>query len=137
MTTIATDGKSMAGDGMSCSMDMVVATGRKKVRRLDDGRIVGCSGNVASIVRFLDWLDGGEKPNIEEGFGALILNSDGSVNQFCEQLVPMTVDLPIAIGSGVHFAVGAMLAGASPRRAVEIASSRDPHSGGDISCETL
>jgi ATP-dependent protease HslVU (ClpYQ) peptidase subunit len=137
MTTIATDGKSMAGDGMSCSMDMVVTTGRKKVHRLGDGRIVGCSGNSANIIRFVAWLEGGDKPEIKDSFAALILEADGSTFQFCEQLVPMPVDLPAALGSGVHFAVGAMLAGASPRRAVEIASSRDPHSGGDIHSEAL
>jgi ATP-dependent protease HslVU (ClpYQ) peptidase subunit len=52
--------------------------------------------------------------------------STGSSGRYVE------VSAPFAFGSGSHFAMAAMMAGASAEKAVEIASRLDPHSGGKI-----
>ena len=42
-----------------------------------------------------------------------------------------------AVGSGAKFALGALNAGATPERAVEIAAKYDPSTGGDIKSEFI
>lgn len=138
MTTIATDGKSMAGDGLVTGNDCVHATDFRKVFRLKDGRIVGFSGSAYHYSGFINWLEsGGEVPSMDEHFEALVLNLDGSVlsyDQLCRSIVQPT---PAATGSGTPFALGAMDAGASPEVAVGIACKRNPSTGGQIIVEAL
>jgi len=134
MTTIATDGRSMAGDGLATSQTVAI-TDRKmvKVWRLEDGRIVGCAGDRSDALAFRDWLNGSERPKIVKSFEALVLNMDGTAQYFCDpRLIGDIVELPTAIGSGMSFALAAMDAGASPDQAVRIAAERDPFTGGDI-----
>lgn len=141
MTTIATDGKSMAGDGqVQDHCDMIVATDRHKVFRLSDGRIVGAAGNSADAHAWCKWLDNnkdGPCPIQSEQFAGLILQCDGSVlwvdHKGREELTPT----PCAIGSGQEIAIGAMDAGATPDQAVAIACKRDIYSGGTIRVEYL
>lgn len=45
---------------------------------------------------------------------------------------PHEVDLPFACGSGSDYAIGAMLAGKSPREAVELAAKKNSATGGKI-----
>ncbi len=41
MTCIATDGQTMAGDGLICQYDLVLSREAEKVFLLSDGRVVG------------------------------------------------------------------------------------------------
>lgn len=141
MTTIATDGKSMASDGMCKDQcDTIVMMTREKVRRLSDGRIVGASGNSFDIESWIQWLEAGKSglcPIEGDQFGGLILMLDGTVRWVDYKGRETIVDLPAATGSGQDLAIGAMEAGATAAAAIEIACKRDPYSGGLITIETL
>lgn len=134
MTTIATDGLSMAGDSLVTAGKEVVGY-TVKVVRLKDGRIVGTSGCCFQTVKFVEYLENpkGKKPEFEgDEFSALILNTDGTVDYMNKEFVPVRYLTPMTIGSGDGIALGAMLAGKSPVEAVAIAITRDTCSGGDI-----
>lgn len=139
MTTIATDGKSMAGDSLGCASNKRQCLTEVKVRRLDDGRIVGFSGTASTARAYIDWLNGGPpvENNKEDSFHLLILALDGTATILYPEGTSDPVDLPAALGSGGDIALGAMLAGKSPKEAVEIAILRDVWSGGKVTVETL
>lgn len=133
MTTIACDGKSMAADGMVSCEGTVFGRNAVKVRRLNDGRIVGVCGSAYNIEPFSEWLnDGGDKPELPDEFEALVLRPDGiclCYNNKCQSIVE---ELPTASGGGKDFALAALDAGCSPERAVEIACQRALGTGGKI-----
>jgi len=132
MTTIATDGKSMAGDGLACADHAITTFDRVKVSRLPDGSLLGCAGDSAHIIRFRKWLaDGGSYPKVRN-FAALHLQTDGSLRYYGDDPEWSAMSLPAAIGSGAAFALGAMDAQASPSWAVACASLRCPYTGGTI-----
>lgn len=140
MTTIATDGKSMAGDGVRLHFDTIITTNARKVCRMQDGRIVGTAGDVAFGLAMVEWLGSDEaKPDLPSGSEGtiLILHPGGSASVIDKHGKEIPVMLPCAIGSGADIALGAMLAGASPAEALEIAISRDTGSGGTITVEAL
>lgn len=136
MTTIACDGKSMAGDGRCCDhTETLVDDAKAKVFRLSDGRIAGGSGSSFDVDLWISWLARekiGDCPIESERFAGMILQPDGTVlwvdHKGREALTPV----PVAIGSGQNYAYGAMEAGAPPEEAVRIACKRDPFSGGQI-----
>lgn len=135
MTTIATDGRSMAGDGLSNYSGIITSEACTKVFRLADGRLLGCCGPTSEYERFREWIDAGadrEKlPKIDNGFQALICGAEGI--ELWEYDGTFTrFDRPMAIGSGMPFALAAMDCGHSPERAIEIASTRCVHTGGKI-----
>jgi ATP-dependent protease HslVU (ClpYQ) peptidase subunit len=134
MTTIATDGKSMAGDGLREMCRTIVDTKAQKVRRLADGRIVGTSGDTALGLQVVEWLEGkAPKPDRKvDDFAAIILYPSGKVETLSDCFQPIEVEVPVAVGSGMDFAIGAMEAGKEPEEAVAIACKRDPGSGGKI-----
>lgn len=133
MTTIATDGKSMAGDGMSSRDSLITAVRSVKVERLSDGRIVGAAGDKPDCARFRKWLcDGGQAPKFKD-FAALVLHPDGSLVYHTESDISGTAtEAPNAIGSGAEIAIGAMEAGATPEQAIQIAAKRNAWTGGLI-----
>lgn len=95
--------------------------------------LVGFAGNVEQAHVFIDWYADRKqrKPdlNSEQEWSALVLGEDGLLC-WGPSLRPVQVyDHFYAIGSGAPFAMGAMEAGASARKAVEIACRRDPYCG--------
>lgn len=134
MTTIATDGKSMAADGMITDNDVVCLTNYVKIRRLSDGRIVGFSGDAFNYDAFAEWLEKGEgePPKLSGQFSCLALRPDGSVVQYDDQGRSFPEMVPMAIGSGMRFAIAAMDLGKSAEQAVRYACTRDIYSGGEI-----
>ena len=133
MTVIATDGKSMAGDSYTTAHAQLLRTARK-VHRLKDGRIAGACGTTTDCLALIRWLnDGGDKPSLGDDVVALILNPDGSVDWMdCKFEMVKGNMVPYAIGSGGDLALGAMLAGKSPKEAAKIACSRQLDCGGEI-----
>lgn len=139
MTTIATDGRTMAGDGITTSLDIVMRRNAPKVRRLPDGSIFGFAGRTADANAIFGWLADGAKgspPKIKEG-RALILRPGGRIEHLGEDGDLIEIEAPAAVGSGGDIALGAMEFGASPKQAVEIAARRDPFTGGRIVEEAL
>lgn len=68
----------------------------------------------------------------------MVLETDGTVTFFDDQMEAIFgYQVPTAIGSGCELAIGAMLMGADPKAAVEIAMSRDTRTGGEITVETV
>lgn len=136
MTTIATDGKSMAADGMAKDhCDTIVSMSRPKVFRLSDGRIIGAAGNSFDIDSWRDWLECGkigDCPIESDQFAALILHATGAVHWVDHKGREIPTPTPCSVGSGQDVALGAMEAGANAFRAVQIACLRDPFSGGEI-----
>jgi hypothetical protein len=141
MTTIATDGKSMAGDGMAKDhCETIVDMKRQKVYRLSDGRIVGGAGNSFDLIAWRDWLEAGKSadcPIVSDQFAGLILTPDGAVYWVDHKGRELPIPPPCAVGSGQDVALGAMDFGAAPGEAVAIASRRDSHTGGKVSVINL
>ena len=134
MTTIATDGKTMAGDGLVTSGCAIFGTNCVKVRKLADGRIVGMAGSAYDFDPFCEWLEnGGDHPgDMIDDFEALVLNSDGTCLSYNNKGRCIPEELPTATGSGRDFALAAMDLGFSPEEAVKLACKRDTNSGGTI-----
>lgn len=139
MTTIATDGRTMAGDGLVTSNGTIFGTKCVKVRKLKDGRIVGISGVAYTFDPFCEWLErGGDLPTLDEGaFEALVLGVDGSCRSYDHTGRHLAEELPTATGSGREIALGAMAVGASPEEAVKAACERDTGTGGLITVVSL
>lgn len=148
MSTVATDGKSMSGDGLSVGAYKCSDTIVKVFRWLDT--IVGVVGASDQCVRFTSWYmrtrevqpDGSvfyergandnEYPVFDEQFEAMVLTEDGSCYKYYDQPEAIKVDVPHAMGAGCEIAMGAMKAGASPEKAIEIAIELNIHTGGKI-----
>ena len=125
----------MAGDGQLEASLTILTTEAIKVQRLDDGRIVGTCGDTALAAGLIEWLKGqGDRPvgKAEDDFAALVLRTDGVVEYISGHCIPTVVPPPVAVGSGMDFALGAMEAGKQPLEAVLIACRRDPGTGGKV-----
>jgi ATP-dependent protease HslVU (ClpYQ) peptidase subunit len=134
VTTIATDGKTIAADGQSTAGDMVTSADSKKLHRLPDGSIVGGCGELSPMRRAINCLHSPDAhpDDLTGDFTLVRLYADGRIVTYEGCLFAFDLPAPVTIGSGREFAMGAMLAGKSPKEAVEIATQRDIYSGGTI-----
>lgn len=133
MTTIAWDGYRLVGDRQMTYHSVHVS----KLRRLKDGSIVGGSGNYDILQRYYDWLDGdGPKPEYSpdtDRQATVLRISKGKRGKPKIELAFQTGTLreikakQFSIGSGSDYAMGALLAGATATKAIEIASAMDPN----------
>jgi len=133
LTTIATDGVTIACDGLAAST-IVSNTSRKKVF-MHDGEYYGIAGAADFISAFLHYLKGDlQDITFPEGeFQILILNKKGKAFLIDgKNGLRYTVKTPFAIGSGAELALGAMAAGASPEKAVRIAKKYNLGTGGVV-----
>jgi hypothetical protein len=104
-----------------------------KIFHAKDGSVAGGIGLSRDCVSFEKYMkEVCPKPKLSKDFVGLILKSDGSVRLVYGNWNYSRAILPAAIGSGDMLAVGAMMAGASPQRAIEIAIKRDSLTGGEI-----
>lgn len=135
MTTIATDGKTMAAD------TLINGSGVKhghvtKLYQAENGDIIGVAGSAFRILPFIEWYNGDRKTPFEadpENFEALVLTTHGTIHAFNHAGDYIIESGPnAAAGSGSAVALGALDAGASPQEAVEIACRRDLYTGGNI-----
>jgi len=133
MTTIATDGETMAGDGLVTSGGTIFGRNCVKVFKLKDGRLVGIAGSCHDVEPFLEWLENaGDKPSLNENFEALVLLPSGVCLAYDERCRAIEEETPTATGSGREIALGAMAVGATAEEAVKAACERDTRSGGTI-----
>jgi ATP-dependent protease HslVU (ClpYQ) peptidase subunit len=136
LTTIACDGKSMAGDGLCLTGgDSISSTTVVKVRRLAGGGLVGVAGSAFDVDTFVDWLnsDRSEKPlDTWEKSEALVLEPDGKAYFYNSTGKCFETSIPAATGSGVEMAMAAMACGKTAKEAVEIACLLHSQSGGLI-----
>jgi len=148
MTTIAVDLRAMV---IAADTQNTDSAGTKfrcwKIEKFKDGRIFLGSGHLLGIGKVKRWagVKFAEKhrPDFEElfgecrsefGFSCIVIDQYGAVTLVDEEMEPQPIlDSYFAIGSGSHFAVGAMDAGASVEDAVRIACKRDPNSSEPLS----
>lgn len=134
MTTIATDGRTLAADGQTTSPgDYIVTLKAEKVVRTGAGRIVACCGPCGDEELFIDWLEnGGKKPKLGRGFAAIALAPGEHAHVYYGDCTRNRLRGPYAIGSGAQWALAAMDLGKTPQEAVAYACTRDIYSGGEI-----
>lgn len=134
MTTIATDGVSIAADGQVTYNDRPLTLSENKLRELDDGSVVGWAGEADAAAAAVEYLAQHpyDRNGPEGNYSLLRLFPSGAIALYAGALRPAYISPPQAIGSGQDFALGAMLAGKSAKRAVQIAASLDIHTGGTI-----
>jgi 20S proteasome alpha/beta subunit len=140
MTTIAWDGVTLAADKCSWS-----GPARRTVRKVfkiespDRGPLlVGFCGHQTFALQVLAWMKGGERPNPSTFFERELLtqqccvaiDSDRRVWALGNDLHWSQMEETIfALGAGHEFAWGALEAGASAVRAIEIAAKRSDYAG--------
>lgn len=131
MTTIAYRDGMMAADSRAYAGRNAPLGIKTKIRRLDDGTLVGCSSSEPGQAEaVMDWYAQGcaSRPAFKEPkFTLLVVKPDGSAFYAeSEFYLSGPFRAPFyAIGSGEAFAQGAMHFGATAHQAVEIASRCD------------
>lgn len=134
MTTIAWDGRVLAGDRLS-HVGGTPVRARKVYRVRDpDGRIalVGFAGAMVAIEPILEWMRTGEKPSLKNLKWTVMLVDDERVVHYMTSETcrwDSIGSVVWAIGSGSDYALGAMYAGKSATDAVRIASRLDIETG--------
>ncbi len=138
MTTIASDGKTVAADGQETWGSEPVRLDREKLK-LVSGVLYGFTGIGALFDPCIAWHGKGADPKeVPEAKGD---NNSWGMAVFLPDRVeyfssncPYKAEYgyPFAIGAGTDYAMGAMLGGCDPRRAVEIAAEKNIHTGGKI-----
>lgn len=140
MTTIATDGATIAADGLVQSNGIVATRSFRKIV-VEDCVIYALAGTMCMLRPLIEWVKAGADPErapktAESDWGCLLvidgLGKEGARCYFSKAPYPDSVDFPFAIGSGREIALGAMKAGKTPRQALDIAADCDIYSGGEI-----
>lgn len=144
MTTIAFDGKTLAAD--RCSWSGATRRAVRKVFKLSapDGRqfLIAFCGDGSFALAVLVWMrNQGEKPKCQD-FGVDPINQFAIVIDEKCRIWSLSANLTysrfyeriMALGGGQEFAWGALEAGASAKRAVEIAIKRSDYAGLGVDC---
>lgn len=138
MTTIASDGFTVAADGRVVAGDEFISDKNVKLRQVK-GRVIGFCGVMAYMSPAIEWLEDGANPSqIKElwlegkDWCMIVFDPDCARCYHNDTPYPSEVPYPTAFGSGELLAIGALLANASPERAIQIASERDLKTGGKI-----
>jgi hypothetical protein len=132
MTTIAWDGKVLAGDRLRTHDDKKMpATKVFKLGKGDEQVLVGCAGDSWDCVAFVQgWIAHSASPlKNSRSFTAILVRRSGAV-LIDDRLLEHPLSLPFyAIGGGADLAIGAMAAGKGAKAAIEIAARFDPKTG--------
>ena len=133
MTTIATDGKAMAADGLVTGNGLRHMDDCRKIFTLEDGRIVGMAGSCFLHQDAIDFLNGKrDEIDLGDDFEAIILHPNGKCECMDGEGRCYKQSVPAVTGSGGAVALGAMAHGASPKQAVKIAAQFDTATGGVV-----
>lgn len=130
MTTIITDGKSMAADKQAEYDNHHIPV--VKIHRVGE-EIIGISGCHAFGNRVIEWYKGDADikdfpPNASNNWQVLVLSKDGVKNLFEHGFVNIPLDF-VAIGCGRDFALSAAYLGKTLKEAIEFASVHDIDTG--------
>lgn len=137
MTTVACNRKVMAADSRRTRGSFAYLS-PPKISRVN-GDLVCTTGSAAEGEAFLEWYkDQPKKIPTFKALNVLILTKEGAIFEVYEDGRLLEVIEPFyALGSGGELAIAAMAAGASPRRAVEIACKYDKNSGLPVQVERI
>lgn len=148
MTTVAWDGKTLAGDTLAS--DEFGSLRFTKIFKIDrfvsegatEQVLLGCAGSIELTVLIRDWIASGMSPDEKPSFGArmefngMVIHKDGRIEFMEEMLTPIILHNTFyAIGSGARYSLGAMEMGATAAEAALISSKYDSNTNGII--ETL
>lgn len=132
MTTVAWDGKTLAADRQSTAGGTPYQTTKVFEAFGPDGRrwLYACSGISSECQEFTRRINAGQPmPEFKE-LAVLAVDDQGHVWQAVENLMWERKEIKRwAMGSGADYALGAMAAGATAFRAVQIASELDVNTG--------
>ena len=134
MTTIAVTLTEIAADSRATRNHEIASWQSQKII-VDNGVIYAVSGAEDMSEPARKWHAAGADPdkapkcNAELGWLLLVIDRNGMWVYDDKSPHPLKVIAPWTMGSGRDWAMGAMLAGASAKEAVEIACSRDVWSG--------
>ncbi len=145
MTTIVTDGKTIAADGRALIGFEITGSTTRKLRYVSatDGRpgmIVAFCGSAPLMDAVCRWLAAGAEPHTvprpaadADGWSALVLTAEVPLRRITSGVPHFEhVPAPFGDGAGGDAALAAVLAGRTPREAVAIVASRWTHTGGEI-----
>lgn len=145
MTIIAWDGKMLAADKRSVCVGLISTT--TKIRRMPDGELIGCSGDMDAAAAMMKWYEDGADPasfpanmDVNGSFRAnmIVIRRDGTVTKYERSPYPMVFeDKQAAMGSGRDYAMAAMYCGLNAKQAVEVASHFDNGCGNGVDVLTL
>lgn len=134
MTTIAWDGQFLAGDRRGNSAGMAYEV--TKVRRTQDGRLLGFCGDIGVGMLMLDWLEkGGTRPEQQDSdrwVTVLEIDPDGTCWCHGRDSRWRIEQGFFAIGSGRDFALAALALGKNAAEAVELAARFDTGTGNGV-----
>ena len=141
MTTIAYDGKTLAADSLA-TVNGLSQRGFQKIRK-EGQEFFALGGDSATFQAWIEWWYKGANPKgIPVGPGPsilLIVTAEGVHQVHSETPYADKEGIPLpdgrevhACGSGGEIALGAMMAGATAKEAVEIACMIDVYSGGEV-----
>lgn len=137
MTTIASDGKTVAADGQCTAGHEILCTNRVKLEAWGDC-VLAFSGAIALQPVAFRWFKDGAVPEKVEGAlkdkdWTLTVFRDGTASYYRNDCpYPLEVPYPFSIGSGEDYAMGALMAGTTSRAAIEIACAKDTMTSGKI-----
>lgn len=125
------------GPWVVCDRRATNSSGRympvKKYKLLDDGTILAGVGDHTEVQALFRWYGTGEKyPEFQQpgDFNTLLVVSTlGDGHLYTHLPEPIKVFPPFAIGAGADIAMGAMWAGASAGKAVDIACELNIYCG--------
>lgn len=100
--------------------------------------VLGGAGTFTSVRQAATWVEAGgdadNKPEFDEkDFHLVAVDREGKIWLAADSLEWLPIEDDVAsVGSGSLYAMGALLAGAHPERAIEIASQMDSATGNGI-----
>lgn len=133
MTTIATDGKTMAADTQAGD-PYIQPFSAEKMHKVGK-ELIGGAGCYGEILAFVNWYPKKHRPGASEPIlehTEMLVVSLAKITCWEHSFFPFEIPPPAAIGSGAGYAIAAMKAGATPVEAVRIAAELDPFTGGEI-----
>jgi hypothetical protein len=140
MTTIATDGRTIAADGLRCIGNERISLSTKKIRVVE-GRIFAISGDFAVFGPAIEWYLAGADPKRvpsgeaghDGGYGLYVIERDGRFYRYSDKFpYPDDIPYPATFGSGANYAMAALKCGKAPQEAVALAAELDVYTGGEI-----
>ena len=139
MTTIAANRESIACDKQATHASNFKFKVKTKLFEIENPLfyptrfIIGYAGDlniVPDILAYLTDVTGQTKQPKQKTTEFLVLTEDKKLFTFITPTKWILIDEPYyAIGSGMHYALGAMSAGATPLEAVKAAAKCDPNTG--------
>lgn len=142
MSIIAWDGKMLVADKQSTGGQQSCTV--TKIFRVPQG-LIGVTGNTSHMMPLLAWFQNLCMPELYPKFQAgennsqvLHIDKQKRIWLYADQPEPFQIEQPYyAIGSGNDIAMGAMMAGADARRAVDIACYLNIYCGMGVDSLTL